>query len=230
MHIAYLVNQYPKVSHSFIRREILGIENCDLKVSRYSIRSLEGELVDEADIEENKKTKFILAEGGGKLLANAIVFSLKYPGLIFQALKLAIKMGWRSDRGLLLHLVYLIEACTLTKWLNKENVDHIHAHFGTNSTTVAMLCSALGGPTYSFTAHGPEEFDKACILGLKEKIHRSEFVVAVSSYGKSQLFRQCDHSQWHKIKIVHCGVDSAFLERKLSPAPETPQLLSLIHI
>ena len=26
MHIAYLINQYPKVSHSFIRREILALE------------------------------------------------------------------------------------------------------------------------------------------------------------------------------------------------------------
>ena len=25
MRIAYLINQYPKVSHSFIRREILGV-------------------------------------------------------------------------------------------------------------------------------------------------------------------------------------------------------------
>ena len=30
----------------------------------------------------------------------------------------------------------------------------------TNWTTVAMLCRVLGGPSYSFTAHGPEEFDK----------------------------------------------------------------------
>lgn len=38
MRIAYLVNQYPKVSHSFIRREILALEREGLEVTRISIR------------------------------------------------------------------------------------------------------------------------------------------------------------------------------------------------
>ena len=36
----------------------------------------------------------------------------------------------------------------------------MHAHFGTNSATVAMFAHLLGGASYSFTVHGPEEFDK----------------------------------------------------------------------
>ena len=35
-----------------------------------------------------------------------------------------------------------------------------------------MLVHALGGPTYSFTVHGPEEFDKPESLHLAEKIRR----------------------------------------------------------
>ena len=223
--IAYLVNQYPKVSHSFIRREILGIEQQGLEVKRYSIRSLEAELVDQGDIEENAKTRFVLPEGMKQILLTTLTFLLKNPPAFFSALKLAIKVGYKSDRGVLLHLVYLMEACTLVDWFEKDDIDHIHAHFGTNSTAVAMLCNALGGPSYSFTVHGPEEFDKACILGLTEKINRSAFVAAVSSFGRSQLFRQCDHSHWHKIKVIHCGVDSAFLQKERKPAPEAMQLV-----
>lgn len=32
MRIAYLINQYPKVSHSFIRREILELERAGVEV------------------------------------------------------------------------------------------------------------------------------------------------------------------------------------------------------
>ena len=46
-------------------------------------------------------------------------------------------------------------------WLREQRVDHVHAHFGTNSAEVAMLANVLGGPPWSFTVHGPEEFDKA---------------------------------------------------------------------
>ena len=49
MRIAYLVNQYPKVSHSFIRREILALERQGFEVIRIALRGWAGELVDEED-------------------------------------------------------------------------------------------------------------------------------------------------------------------------------------
>mgnify|MGYP006200763073 CR=1 FL=1 len=66
--------------------------------------------------------------------------------------------------------VSFAEACVLVDWLESEKVEHVHAHFGTNSTTVAMLCHALGGPTYSFTVHGPDEFDRPRALRLRRRL------------------------------------------------------------
>ena len=50
-----------------------------------------------------------------------------------------------------------------------SRVRHLHALFGTNSAEVAMLAHALGGPPWSFTVHGPEEFDKPQFIGLLKK-------------------------------------------------------------
>jgi glycosyltransferase involved in cell wall biosynthesis len=94
----------------------------------------------------------------------------------------------------------------------RDQINHVHTHFGTNSTTVALLTRVLGGPRYSFTVHGPEEFDQPAALGLPEKIDRAAFVVGVSSFGRSQLMRWCPHEQWDKLKVVHCGLDAMFLE------------------
>ncbi len=66
--IAYLVNQYPKVSHSFIRREIIGLEACGIQVARFTIRTCASELVDEPDQLEFKKTRCILDVGIAGLL------------------------------------------------------------------------------------------------------------------------------------------------------------------
>lgn len=38
MRIAYFINQYPKVSHSFIRREILALERQGFEVQRIALR------------------------------------------------------------------------------------------------------------------------------------------------------------------------------------------------
>ena len=40
----------------------------------------------------------------------------------------------------------------------------LHAHFGTNSAEVAMLVRALGGPPWSFTVHGPKEYDNVELI------------------------------------------------------------------
>jgi glycosyltransferase involved in cell wall biosynthesis len=88
-----------------------------------------------------------------------------------------------------------------------------------------MLVRVLGGPSYSFTVHGPEEFDKAPLLGLPEKIRRSAFVVAVSSYGRSQLYRLLEREQWSKIHVVHCGLDGVFFDEQESGTAATRKLL-----
>lgn len=223
MKIAYLVNQYPKVSHSFIRRELLAIEDCGLDVARFSIRSCSTELVDEADKAELQKTQVVLESGIAKLLLELFRTLTERPTHLLKALTLAIKLGVRSQSGILKHLAYLAEACILYRWFSTAGVEHVHAHFGTNSTTVAMLCHLLGGPTYSFTVHGPEEFDKPEAIALSEKIDRAAFVVAISSFGKSQLYRWCSFEQWAKIHVVHCGVDNSFLAYPFAPIPAAPR-------
>jgi colanic acid/amylovoran biosynthesis glycosyltransferase len=132
------------------------------------------------------------------------------PGRFIRALALARDMGRRAERPLLIHLVYLAEACSIEPWLRSEGIEHLHAHFGTNSAEVAMLVHTLGGPQWSFTVHGPEEFDKPQFIGLPQKIRDSAFVVAISSYGRSQLYRLVERPFWPKVQVVHCGLESDF--------------------
>ncbi|EAZ91543.1 glycosyltransferase [Crocosphaera chwakensis] len=227
MRIAYLINQYPKISHSFIRREILALEALGLPITRFSIRSCQDPLVDEADQEELAQTNIILDVGFLGLLISFIKLALSRPKRWLNAFKITFKIGLNSDRGLMLNFAYLAEACVLLDRFSHLEITHFHAHFGTNSTTVLLLHHILGGAAYSFTVHGPEEFDKVKAIALPEKIKRAAFVVAISSYGKSQLYRWCDFKDWDKIKIIHCGVDEAFFSLPYRPIPEKPCLVSV---
>jgi glycosyltransferase involved in cell wall biosynthesis len=223
--IAYLVNRYPAISHTFIRREILALEECGWHVLRFSLRSTAGEVHDPADLEEAKRTRAILAAAKLSLAFAVLKAFVAQPIRFFRAFFQAIGLGFASRRGLIRHFAYLAEACLLRQWLAEQNVSHLHAHFGTNSTTVALLCNTLGGPGYSFTVHGPEEFDRPEAIGLAEKIKHAKFVVAVSEFGRSQLYRWCPHSEWRKIHVIHCGVDESFLSAPLSPVPDVNRLV-----
>jgi colanic acid/amylovoran biosynthesis glycosyltransferase len=210
MRVAYLINQYPKVSHTFIRREILALERRGLDVLRIALRGWDDELVDDEDRSERELTRYVLKDGAVALLTAFVTTLMTAPRKLMATLIVAWQMSCRSERPLLIHLIYVAEACRIVSWLREAKVEHLHAHFGTNSAEIAMMVHALGGPGWSFTVHGPEEFDKAPLIGLARKIHDATFVVAISSYGKSQLYRLADHYHWQKIHVVHCGIEPAF--------------------
>lgn len=208
--VAYFINQYPKVSHTFIRREIAALERQGVRVVRFALRGWDAEVTDAEDAQERGRTGYVLKGSLAALSIEALRFLAGHPGAAWAGFRAAWAVSRSSGQGLLRHLVSLAEACRLVIWMRRADVAHLHAHFGTNSAEVAMLARALGGPTFSFTAHGPEEFDKPEALALARKVDAASFVVAISSYGRSQLCRWVPSRQWPKVEVVHCGIEPGF--------------------
>ena len=225
MRVAYLVNQYPKISHTFIRREILALEKKGVEISRIAIRGHETEALDASDAIEFKKTRYILKASLAEMVACVAGTFLRSPVRFCRELLSTFKLGRRSDGGAFRHIAYFVEACVLKSWLRESGVTHVHAHFGTNAATVAMLSKRLGGPTYSFTVHGPDEFDRPSRLALREKLGEAEFVVAISSFCRSQLFRWARLSDWDKVQIVRCALDPDYFVTEASRVTDKPKLL-----
>jgi glycosyltransferase involved in cell wall biosynthesis len=225
--IAYVLNSYPEPSHSFIRREIQALERQGISVLRLAMRPGSAPLVDPGDQVEADRTQYVLQAGPLRLMQALLVQAARAPKAMVQALGLALRLGQVSQAGRLRHLIYLAEAAYVVARCRREGVDHMHAHFGTNATAVAMLAQVLGGPGYSFTTHGPEEFDAPLSLSLGEKINRARFAVAISSFGKSQLSRWADFAAWERLKVVHCGIEAARFENPAS-LPEGPLRLAAI--
>jgi colanic acid/amylovoran biosynthesis glycosyltransferase len=219
--IAYLVNQYPMVSHSFIRREILALEARGFEVTRVALRGWTETLPDPVDRAEQARTRYVLRGGMIPLLADCLAALLRSPLRFARALRQAVRMSRKSARPLPYHLVYLAEAARVLRWTAAHA--HVHAHFGTNSAEVAMLTRLLGGPQYSFTVHGPEEFMGP--MGLDEKIRHASFVVAISSFGRSQLYLRSQQRDWPKIHVVHCGLDDSHFRQPGGTAPAIPRLI-----
>jgi len=218
LRVAYLINQYPSVTHSFIRREILALERIGVEVCRIAIRGWDAAVVDAADTAETSRTKYVLKDGILRLLSAMARMALTQPRRFASGLGAAVGMSRRSERSFLYHFVYLAQACVILKWLSDTKAQHLHAHFGTNPAEVAMFVRLMGGPPYSFTAHGADETDRGGFLGFDKKVRYSKFVVGVSSYTRSQLLRRCDIADWRKIKVIHCGLDDEYIEGTSSPS------------
>lgn len=213
MKIAYLVNQYPKISHTFIRREILELERQGFSVKRLSLRAEPFDSLGDEDKSEFNKTTFILEHSKAFLLLSFIGWAVTNMRTFSAVLGLVLKMHKKSTKKLFKHFICLIEARSVASECQNADVAHIHTHFGTNSAEVAMYASLISNIPYSITIHGPEEFDYPSDLNLNEKITRSKFVVGVSSFGRSQLYRWLASDMWHKVQVVRCGLEKEYFEQ-----------------
>lgn len=229
MAVCYLINQYPKISHTFIRREIQAVEQSGVDVFRVSVRGWDAEIVDDDDRRERERTTYILNQSPVRLLTVSLGMALGRPGRFLRALWTALAMGFRSTRPLV-NVIYLIEACLLVRMLEEKGVRHIHAHFGTNSTDVALLAAILGEISFSFTAHGQEEFDRPQALSLREKVAAARHVVCISSYGRAQVYRWSDRRDWHKVRVVHCGIDEALADSPGHPPGDSRTIVCVARL
>ena len=231
--IGYFVNTYPRASHSFIRREILALERRGVPVRRFAVRSDRAGLVNAADLAEDDQTHHVLKAGLAPILGRAAGWMIRRPRQTLRAFGLAMTCGKRGGGGVagtggrLRHMMYLIESAYLAHLCTALGITHLHAHFGTNSTTVAMLTYILGGPTYSFTAHGPEEFDAPAALCLDLKIANAAFAVAISSFGRSQLSRWTPPANWPKLHVVHCGIEPDHFAHPAALPTTGPRLVAI---
>jgi len=160
-------------------------------------------------------SKEIFHDQAKKFLDNAIWFPLITPKMVIVFLKsLLIKSAiWkilrfiiiysRSLRIFIKNLIVFPKAVFILKLVRKKNVDHIHAHWGSTTATMAYIISRLSGISWSFTLH---RWDIKENNMLKEKVKSSKFVRCISENGKNELLEIIGTDFKNKIKVIHMGV------------------------
>jgi colanic acid/amylovoran biosynthesis glycosyltransferase len=227
LRIGYLTNQYPAVSHTFIRRELREIERRGHEVHRFAIRQAAAAPVDSADKEEFGKTFHVLSQPKSRLVIAMVAVAVARPWAFVRALRKTVALARRSDRGFLRHLAYLAEAAVLLPEMKARRLEHVHVHFGTNAAAVALLLRHLGGPTYSITIHGPDEFDAPVGLSLADKVGAASFVSAISDFCRAQICRWIPMEEWGKVHVVRCTVGEQYAA---VAAPIDPATRSLVCV
>lgn len=208
MRIAYFTSVYPRATDTFIQREVVHLREKGHDVFTYALRApgadhnLSGLVAS-----ERANTVYLLPAKLWLLLKLNLRWIFKYPERYFSTLKLAFKTSKAGLKGFLFQLFYFQEALLLAQSLLSNRVSHLHNHFGDNSGSVTMLASKLSSVPYSITIHGPHIFFEPLDWALSEKVKNASFIVCISHYCKSQMMLFSDQKDWHKLKIVHCGVD-----------------------
>ncbi|MGJ0489515.1 glycosyltransferase family 4 protein [Methylobacter sp.] len=227
--VAYLINQYPAPSHSFIRREIHALEARGWTVHRFAHRRSQAPLVDPLDRDEEQRTCVLLDSSLSGFLVAGIYWLIRHPWRTVLTLWRSLVDTRTSNRRVFTHLGYFALACALSRRLQELGYPHLHVHFGTNPADVARLCRSLCNLTYSVTFHGPHEYETPDRLNLAGKIAGASFIAVISGVGRQAIQARYPGSE-NKLITARCGLDAVWLTLPAFPVTLAPRLVSIARL
>lgn len=226
--IGYLVSRYPAVSHTFILREVLELRRLGFVVETASINSPDRQLSElpPAEQVEARTTFYVKDEGWNGALMALVRLLYRRPRSFLSALRFAVGLGNGSPRETAKNIFYFGEAALLGNWMESRKLNHLHVHFATAASTVAMILGRACPVTFSLTVHGPDEFYDVGHYALRQKMEAVRFVCCIGTYARSQLMKVSDPSNWPKYRLAPLGVDPAeFRARPFRRRPRRWEIL-----
>lgn len=233
MKVACLVSEYPAVSHTFIRREVVELRKRGLDVQTFSIRPpAQREWMSAADTAEYESTYYVLPPPKARLVGSHVKSCLQHPWRYLATAKKALEHRPPGVKGLVYSAFYFAEAIMLATELRKRGIEHVHNHFANAAATVGLLATQYLDLPWSFTIHGTSEFDYPAGLLLGDKIKAARFVACVSKFGRAQAQRCVDPKQWSKLFINRCGIDPSDLPTRepRDPKREASRIIAVTRL
>lgn len=208
MKLAYLVSEYPKRSHTFIRREIVELRKRGANINIFSIRKPnKSELLCEQDWDDYKDTWSILPVPIYNVLKIHLKLLIKEPNSYFSTLIAAFKHRNSGFKNGLWSIFYFVEAILLSNQIQKQDIKHLHIHFANAGADIGYLAAKYTNCTWSITIHGSCDFDYPAGTLLGKKLESVSFANCASNFGRAQAFRVVDSKFWQKIFISRCGIE-----------------------
>jgi glycosyltransferase involved in cell wall biosynthesis len=220
MKVTYIVDGFPIISQTFILNEVLELQRQGIGVQVFSL-DRSNELVVHPGVAEVRHILYAPKGRLSRLLSAHGYWFLTRPRRYLKALFYAVRHSGGQTAALFLKK---IDSVTLI-W--RTCPDHLHAHFGLRSTSLAMLASMLTGVRYTFTSHGYDVFvtppDDYPIKARLAKRH-----ITVSHYNRRYLAKRFGIPD-ERISVIRCGVDFR------SPLPRhtplaTPRVISVARL
>lgn len=152
-----------------------------------------------------------------EIVRGAVRQLARRPGRSLRALRLLL--GSRSPRILLKNLAVLPKGLWLALEAERRGIEHIHAHWGATSSTLALIASRLSGVPWSLTVHR-WDLDENNLLAAKAR--SATFVRAINEIGLRKLAAATGGATGDAF-VLHMGVD---VPERLAPTAADGRVLA----
>lgn len=203
--ILYIAPSLPILTCTFIYREIFDLRNLGFTVDSVSMNTPPQNSVSDEARGLLKTTLYLDKIRELTKFYSFVRMVFTNPMATFRCLRLFFAATpMRSPRDYLRLGYHLIEACYLASELRKNKPDHIHSHFVTSATSIAMFLSVLLNVPFSFTMHASAIWIDP--IALKTKLSTCRFCVSISEYNMNYVLSTYGEEWGPKFNIVHCGI------------------------
>lgn len=201
--VAYLMSRFPHLPETFILREMTELEQQGWQVALYPLILQEQPVVHaEAEpwLARARRLPFI----SSKILAENARSLLQQPHRYSQSAGQALWENSRSAKFFSRTVALFPKAVYAARQMQREGVNHIHAHYATHPALVAWLIHRLTGISYSITVHAHDIFVQRAMLATK--LREATFIAAISHYNVDFLAHTIGPWVRDKTRIVRCGI------------------------
>lgn len=218
--LAYLLSQYPAVSHTFLHDEILGLRRQGFTIETASINQASPARTGEEGAAVSS-TFYVKPTPFPRALGHAFRTLFTQPGLFFRGLRAALTGTGLDAWRIFYSGFYFVEGLLVADWIRTRNLHHLHIHFGGPVATVGRIAARAARVPYSLTLHGPDEFFHENQFLLRQKIEQADFVLCTSDFCHSQLLRIAAPQHWPRLHVARMGVNADLF------AARTPRSLAM---
>ena len=217
MRVGYVVKRYPRYSETFIVTEILAQEAAGLQVEIFALLPPIDTHFQDILAHVKAPVHYLLPEipKASEMWAGICKTAAIYPR-VWQELSFAADEEARD----------LHQAMLLSQKIAARGITHLHAHFASSPTTMAMLASRFTGVPYTFTAHAKDIFHESVQQrDLERKLSGAAAVVTVSNYNRDFL-RDNYGAAAERVQRIYNGLDLDKLHF-VSPAERPPRIVGV---
>jgi len=205
--VAYYLPRFPRLTETFILREMIHLRELGLDVQVFSLAPPLPSPTMHQQVQEMMPyvhySPFLLSI---KLLFTQFYFLLRSPLKYIRAFIRAIWQTMPEPKTLMRVLIMFPKSVYFARQLQEMKVDHIHAHFVWVNGIAAQIAADLTGITYSLHAHAWDIFYRNP-QSVQRQLELATAIITVSEYHRKYLANLC--RRWHPedIRIVHYGLD-----------------------
>ncbi len=205
--VAYVMSRFPKLSETFVLNEMAACAEQGIAVELYPL------LRERQPVVHPEVDAWVRRAHYHPFVSPAIVrsnwrFLREQPVRYAKLAATVLRETWRSPNFLAGAIGIFPKSVRFADLMRQQSVTHVHAHFATHPALAAFIVHRLTGIPFSFTAHGSDlHVDRRM---LDTKVAAAAFAIAVSSYNREVIVRECGEGSRGKVHVVHCGVDPLF--------------------